>query len=284
MSAAAVAGLLRRRVPQLLRCHAVPERRWLRTVDRDRVGELVTALDDDADRLPPAAGPKGRLHKALETAVKDVALPAAAQGQLDAFGEDLADLLNEAIASKALASTFRGAPLSSDVVEIKHVTVNRDRSHLTAFWSSSILNGFAQMVHDSPPAPGGAAAPGSRRHSGTAASPDNDDDDDDDDDVVRGGGEASQVWLRGVRYINRKLQQREPQFRAYLCRKVHFRKVPRVFFRVHDPDLDFVPGFAASVRRAAALNSALLRRTEGYLRRKNDDAGGGGGSGGGGGV
>jgi hypothetical protein len=74
-------------------------------------------------------------------------------------------------------------------VEIKHVTVNRDRSHLTAFWSSSILNGFAQMVHDSPPAPGGAAAPGSRRHSGTAASPDVADNDD--ADVVRGGGEAS---------------------------------------------------------------------------------------------
>ena len=263
-----------RRLPLLLLRHQQPQlqlqqRRWLRSIDRDRdprdrVSALVTALDDDADRLPPAVGPKGRLQKALEAAPKDVALPAAAQGQLDAFGEDLADLLNEAIASKALAATFRGASSSSDVVEIKQVTVNRDRSHVTAFWSSSILNGFAQLVHDSP-------SSGHSRHPGTTASPNDDSNEGDDDE----NSEASQVWLRGVRHINRKLQQREPQFRAFLCRKVHFRKVPRVFFRVYDPELDFVPGFAASARRAAALNSALMKRTESYLRRTDDTRGGG---------
>ena len=74
--------------------------RGLRAVDRNRKGidELLNKFDQ-VDSLPPAKGPKGRLQKALE-AVKVTALPAAAQGQLDAFGEELTDLLNEAIESK----------------------------------------------------------------------------------------------------------------------------------------------------------------------------------------
>ena len=80
--------------------------RGLRAVDRNRKGidELLNKFDE-VDGLPPAKGPKGRLQKALE-AVKVTALPAAAQGQLDAFGEELTDLLNEAIESKVGCSTF----------------------------------------------------------------------------------------------------------------------------------------------------------------------------------
>ena len=74
--------------------------RGLRAVDRNRKGidDLLNKVDE-VDGLPPAKGPKGRLQKPLE-AVKVTALPAAAQGQLDAFGEELTDLLNEAIESK----------------------------------------------------------------------------------------------------------------------------------------------------------------------------------------
>ena len=77
--------------------------RGLRAVDRNRKGidDLLNKFDE-VDSLPPAKGPKGRLQKALE-AVKVTALPAAAQGQLDAFGEELTDLLNEAIESKVEA-------------------------------------------------------------------------------------------------------------------------------------------------------------------------------------
>ena len=74
--------------------------RGLRAVDRNRQGiDNLLNKFDEVDGLPPAKGPKGRLQKALE-AEKVTALPAAAQGQLDAFGEELTDLLNEAIESK----------------------------------------------------------------------------------------------------------------------------------------------------------------------------------------
>ena len=123
-------------------------------------------------------------------------------------------------------NTFKGASQSSDVIEIKQVILNRDRSHLTVLWSCSILDGFVKMVHETGMKE--LKNSGSGSQSGRDKSRQFEDDESASDKIDQ---EAVRIWTRGVKYINKTLALREPQFRSYLARKVQFRRIPRVFFK-----------------------------------------------------
>ena len=131
-------------------------------------------------------------------------------------------------------NTFKGASQSSDVIEIKQVILNRDRSHLTVLWSCSILDGFVKMVHETGlnEMKNTRSNPTGSRDNGTPSGRDNNRHFDDDEAASnKVDQEAERIWTRGVKYINKTLALREPQFRSYLARKVHFRRIPRVFFK-----------------------------------------------------
>ena len=131
-------------------------------------------------------------------------------------------------------NTFKGASQSSDVIEIKQVILNRDRSHLTVLWSCSILDGFVKMVHETGmnEMKNSRSIPTGSRDNGTPSGRDNHRQFDDDEAASnKVDQEAERIWTRGVKYINKTLALREPQFRSYLARKVQFRRIPRVFFK-----------------------------------------------------
>jgi len=134
-------------------------------------------------------------------------------------------------------NTFKGASQSSDVIEIKQVILNRDRSHLTVLWSCSILDGFVKMVHETGmnEMKNNKSVFGSN-HTGSTDSTTQSGRQYDDDEAASNkvDQEAVRIWERGVKYINKTLALREPQFRSYLARKVHFRRIPRVFFKGRD--------------------------------------------------
>ena len=133
-------------------------------------------------------------------------------------------------------NTFKGASQSSDVIEIKQVILNRDRSHLTVLWSCSILDGFVRMVHETgmkehKNGGSGSYHTGSRDNSTPSGRENNRQFDDDESASDKVDKEAVRIWTRGVTYINKMLALREPQFRSFLARKVQFRRIPRVFFK-----------------------------------------------------
>ena len=172
-----------------------------------RVDNLLENIDIAASSPTAKISPRRKLKSSLEKpTVKS--LPVSAQGQLDSFGEELADILNDALASKDLANTFRGTSVSADVIEINEVNVNQDASHVTAYWSSRLLNEFVAMIKKEE-----EVNPQEKRNNKS---------------------DALVIWDRGVRIINQKLRLREPQFRSYLIKKVDFRRVPRIFFAAYD--------------------------------------------------
>lgn len=154
----------------LLRCFANDNRRKLRNDDkpprerknsireRDRIADrrggerestanLKNILDkfDSTEHTVAKETSKGKLTKPLEKEIK-VALSPAARGQLDSFSEDILDVLNDALDSSKLMNTFKGSPRSSKLVEFIQVRLNKDCSHVTALWSSDILNGFIKTI------------------------------------------------------------------------------------------------------------------------------------------
>jgi ribosome-binding factor A len=193
-------------------------RRFLGTEFRgERAAASVTALLnnlDSVEHLPSAEGSsKAKLRQAL-LKPKTSPLSPAAQGQLDSFAEELLDILNEAISTNIFLDTFRGVRNTGDFIDLVDVHLNRDMSHITVFWSSDMITEFVKMVK-------------TEELSSSSSSqmlP-----------AVEQEREAARIWKKTSSFITKKLQQREPQFRSFLVKKVHFRKVPRIFFKAHDP-------------------------------------------------
>lgn len=138
---------------------------------------------------------KTKLQRSLETPKKRL-LTSAERGSMDAQSEDVMDLLNESLHSSKMHGLFRNTGDASKFVEITSVNQNQDRSHTTAFWSSSILEKFAARIF-----------------------------------ADKGEDEAIKFASKAVQYITSRLQRKEPLFRALLTKKMSFKRVPRIFFR-----------------------------------------------------
>jgi ribosome-binding factor A len=166
----------------------------------DDVESGAELLSKNVDKIAASStgSSRGKLSKALEKE-KTVEISPSTQGYLDSIGEDICDVLNEALSSKEFFKLFKGATDAGKLVEIAEVQPNQDCSHVTAYWASDIVTGFVREVES-----------------------------------TLGPEEAKKAFGRTTTYITKKLQKREPQFRSFLIKKMHFKRVPRIFFRVNE--------------------------------------------------
>jgi ribosome-binding factor A len=160
----------------------------------------LSANDDDGSRTLHAT--KQRLQRPLEAVEKKV-LTAAQLGQLQSTAEDLHDVLAEAMGTSAFSDLFpEGSHHTALAVDIHEVKLNRDCSHAYISWNCDVLGKFVLEAQ------------------------------------AEFGNESAQRFAgRAVKSINKKLQEREAQFRSYIIRHMHFRRVPRLFFAPWDADL-----------------------------------------------
>jgi ribosome-binding factor A len=144
---------------------------------------------------------KAKLKRSLDKD-KTCEIKPSVQGYLDSIGEDICDALNEALSSKECYKLFKGSTDAGNLIEFSEVRPNQDCSHVTVLWSSDIIRTFIRELN-----------------------------------ATHGYEEAEKFSQKSFQYINEKLQKREAVFRSFLIKKIHFKRVPRVFFRPHDTDL-----------------------------------------------
>ncbi|RYH09249.1 hypothetical protein EON65_40315 [archaeon] len=140
-----------------------------------------------------------KLNQSLQPKEK-VKVNSETNGILEATALELVDDLNAALATPQLSSLFRSVPNILEVIEISKVILNKDMSHVDAFWVCKISSVFIQTL--------------SKKDNITKQ------------DVI--------VAKNMVQNINGKLQKQEARFRSHMIKSFDFRRVPRVFFR---PDL-----------------------------------------------
>ena len=107
------------------------------------------------------------------------------------------------------------------MLEIDYVKLNKDASHVTAYWRSDMVEVLVKEVILKEKEEAAAAK---LRGNGEA-----------------GGGEdgrklydAAAVLDKAERHVKKCLHAREGRFRSYLSRHVEFRRVPRIFFEISD--------------------------------------------------
>ena len=135
---------------------------------------------------------RSRLDKKKET----TSLPPDAYGKMESTSIDILEILNEALEENSLYELFKGTKRASDIVEIVHVIINQDCSHVTAYWSCDLIEKFADKVRE--------------KH---------------------GDADYTKVHKEFTSKISKKLKSCEPTFRSFLLKKMDFRRVPRIFFR-----------------------------------------------------
>ena len=118
------------------------------------------------------------------------------KGMISATGDDVADVINEALSTAKLAGTFRRVKDPSEFVKIAKVVMNRDYSHADAFWVCPIVQKFVSSCPET-------------------------------FSIER----KNQIAAKMEAYITKSLQKREPQLRSQLTMKMAFKKTPRIFFR-----------------------------------------------------
>jgi ribosome-binding factor A len=85
-------------------------------------------------------------------------------------------------------------------IEIEEVKLNMDCSHVTAYWTSYVLQKFAEYCKDK-----------------------------------SDSKSYAEFKAKSVDHITQRLQSMEPKFRNDLARNIHFRRIPRIFFKPYDP-------------------------------------------------
>lgn len=137
-----------------------------------------------------------KLRSRLDKKKESTRLSPDAYGKMEGTSVDILDILNEALEENSLYELFKGTKRASDVVEVMHVVINQDCSHVTAYWSCDLIEKFVDKVRE--------------KH---------------------GDIDYKKVHNEFTSKISKKLKSCEPTFRSFLLRKMDFRRVPRIFFR-----------------------------------------------------
>lgn len=136
-----------------------------------------------------------KLNVGLEKKTKAV-LDVASQGVSEAACEDIMDDMNELLSSKHFLHFLRRGTTAAQVVEVVHVDINQDYSHVTAFWKSNFVDKFISFAAKE-----------------------------------EGQETALKLRKRFTKAISSKLMDAEPRFRTSLMKTMSFRRVPRIFFK-----------------------------------------------------
>lgn len=155
-------------------------------------------LDVHATIMGPTSKDKSKLSKGLEQKAKPT-LDSFSLGLLDSTSEEIMDIVMETFESPDLLNMFKGGPDASRNVTVEHITINQDYSHITVWWSSSLIVEFTKFMGE------------------------------------KQSREASaQLHARMTENVTKRLQSCEGVFRKHLRRRMDFKKLPRIFFRPHD--------------------------------------------------
>ena len=172
----------------------------------DQISQLDISTTSSGGKIASAttatsATTRQKLQRPLEAPEKK-RLSAAQRGALEATAEDLQDVLTEIMSSPAFANLFKGTEDPAAAVYIHQVKLNSDYSHATIIWKSDILQVFMRKV-------------------------------------LQKMGEESlhKLIRRSTHYVNSKLQSKESYLRSQVIRHMHFRRVPRLFFKPWDAHL-----------------------------------------------
>ena len=142
-----------------------------------------------------------KLLQGLEPELKiSQQLPSQAIETLKSIGEDYAEVITEALASPIFDGVFKGSKRADQAFDIEEVQTSHDYSHISVFWTCDILNRFTKTIYD--------------RY---------------------GDVESDRFAKSTVEKINKKFQSKVPQVRAYLVKKMHFKRVPNITFKSYYP-------------------------------------------------
>lgn len=120
------------------------------------------------------------------------------QGEESALEFEIEEALSECLLSKSCETLFNPKKRQHDAqfVEIEDVKISQTSTDIYVYWRSKVMNDFIDLVKER-----------------------------------KGEEEATKILKVSNTQINKKLQEREGKFRTYLIRKVHFKRVPRIFFK-----------------------------------------------------
>ena len=91
----------------------------------------------------------GKLMKGLESSPKSEVLDVSSEGFHDAMAEDIITCLNETLRSTSMMRSFgKRVSDTTEVIEIVEAKINRDYSHVTAYWESDVIKKFVDMVNE----------------------------------------------------------------------------------------------------------------------------------------
>lgn len=145
-----------------------------------------------------------KLLQGLEPELKtSQQLPPQAVETLKSIGEDYAEVITEALSSPIFDGVFKGSKRADQAFDIEEVQTSHDYSHISVFWTCDILNKFTKTIYD--------------RY---------------------GEVESDRFAKSTVEKINKKFQSKVPQVRAFLVRKIHFKRVPNITFKSYYPLLN----------------------------------------------
>lgn len=157
------------------------------------VKQLDVSVSKDTTQ-PHVKKTKIKLAKGLHSKEQSKFSPTQT-GAFDTAKEDIAEVLENCLASNELLNAFHPYPFTSQIIEIKKVHLNRDLSHVDVLWESSFLEKFLQRIYE-----------------------------------VGGQEEGKRMKNKLYKHANEVLQKKEPKFRTHLMKEIFFRRVPRYLF------------------------------------------------------
>eukprot|EP01033_Poteriospumella_lacustris_P009299 gene9299-6661_t len=200
-----------------------------RLLESQKVTSLLDHLDEnvDTDDLRRVRSErKLTLNKSLLQPRKKILSPAS-QGQMDAFGDRLADDMNLYLSKIILFrprrendARFVSRMTGDQVVDITTVSLNQDQSHAHAYWSSEPITIMLQklvaasqqyMIQSHRPEV--AQSIQRKAHVGP-----------------KHPLQCYEFAQRAESRLTKKLQDREGGFRSHIIRTINMRRVPRIFF------------------------------------------------------
>jgi hypothetical protein len=157
---------------------------------------IIDELDTPRSNILMSPKKKNKLSLGLQKLSTESPSSTAMEGVLEGMAEDVCGVLNDSLASTKLFRLFRGCNDTSEAIEIELVKLNKDCSHVTAYWDSKLTSKFYQLLS-----------------------------------LEEGDVQASALISKVHSSIASRLQSKESVFR----KKMDFRRVPRIFF-IHVSD------------------------------------------------
>lgn len=116
-------------------CH----KSWIRMCSNKIMNDSLLQKLDKNSTPNPSMEPqvRSKLLKTLESKRKK-AIDPVEHGMMEAQSSVIQDILEDALQSKSLHGIFQHAPVTSDIITIKEIKINRDLSHVDVSFSFDI--------------------------------------------------------------------------------------------------------------------------------------------------